>query len=324
MVTPFRKTLFVVNSPFQCLCMFEAIKFFNITDYDVQIGNDKFSSPKVKLLLDEKGIDYYQSNFSHLIYDVIPFLFSCHEHYDNIFLGYYYSAADVAASYIYSRFHAQLYFLDDGIQAYTILSDKPRVRYPKLWVKIAMAIYGIIKIVKLLPREKYFTIFDITSKRFEIIHNPFNTFRISDISDKKGVYIIGTNSSVMQFKGHEYKEYLGSLFEYCMAKYPGELVYYCPHRRDENNKEIFSWCKGKGLNIFDTKISVEYDFANLDIYPKAVIGFNSNALYTLKMLFHETEVSTVDFHLENKEREMESILIQTNLQKKGINIINLL
>ena len=144
-IKEFGNTLFIVNTPFQCLCMFEAISHFDISKYDVLLTElDNLSTPKVEKLLKIKGISYTKRRLNHAVKTILPLIFSHHKRYKNIFLGYYYNYCDLAASYFYAAFGAQVYYLDDGLQAFEIFSDNLRPRYTRSSLKILMSLYGLV------------------------------------------------------------------------------------------------------------------------------------------------------------------------------------
>ena len=84
------------------------------------------------------------------------------------------------------------------------------------------------------------------------------------------------------------------------------------------------FCTEKSVELFDTEISVEYDFYSKNINPKAVIGFNSNALYTLHMLYPETACQTVYYRLQSNEIDRVNCELAAKMQEQGISIINVL
>ncbi len=45
--------------------------------------------------------------------------------------------------------------------------------------------------------------------------------------------------------------------------------------------------------MYDTKVSVEFDFIEEGVSPKYVAGFGSTALYTLKLLFPKATVENI-------------------------------
>ena len=155
-------TLFIVGSPFQCLCMFEAIEHFKVSEYDVMIPDETVgsNSEKVETLLDEKGIEYSTYSIHHGIKDFIPFLFHSHKKYQNFFLGDYYNPIREAMAVVLGKRNFKIFFLDDGTQALSLFSSNPRNRYRskkwEYWFKFCFFI-GKIKSQK---RQSFFTIFN--------------------------------------------------------------------------------------------------------------------------------------------------------------------
>lgn len=327
MINKFGSTLFLVASPFQCLCMLEAINYFKIDDFDVLITySNNYNIDKIDVLLKKNDISYTKKKVAHLFFDIIPFLFSKHRHYKNIFIGYLYSNAVFALANIFAVFKANIYILDDGIQALSFFSPYPRIIKYKSSIKLIMSFYKFIGIVKFVRRPIFFTIFNVSSSKYKIIKNPFILLRSREIESREtnGIYIIGTNSSMLDFKYYSYEEYLNALYKYISHKFPGEIIYYCPHRADKNLKEIYALCDKLNIKIFDTKVSVEYDFIESFINPKLVIGFTSNALYTLHIIFPNSPIKTVMYNLKSEEYDRETQIIRNRMNDSGISTIKVL
>lgn len=322
----FGKTLFLVASPFQCLCMFEAIEYFKIHDYDVLVTySDNFSIGKVEMLLNENNIRFSKIKVSHLFFGVIPVLFSKHKFYKNIFIGYLYSESTKALAYIFAAFKAKIFILDDGTQALSFFSSSPRKITYKFSIKLVLFFYKILAFVKLLKKPIFFTIFNVTSKKYEIVNNPFVLLKSRRIEgEKKGVYIIGTNSSKLKLKDLAYEHYLKALCNNIIQRYPDEKIFYCPHRGDQNLEIIYSQCAKLNIDIFETEIAVEYDFIENNIFPKLIVGFTSNALYTLQILFDETAVETVEYTLASKDDDNETMIIRGRMNEVGINTVKVI
>lgn len=321
----FGTTLFLVESPFQVICMLNAVRQFKIIDFDVAIlHSDNFSMKMMDKLLKRNNIPYFHKQASHLIKDFwyISFLQN-HRKYDNIFIGNYYTLGLRQVAAIWSKFGAKLYFLDDGIQAYNIFSNKPRKLYKNWKIFLAFFPFKLISYIKFSGKYNFYTIYDVYSSKMNIIKNNFTLLQQTYSINKSGVFIIGTNSSIVQFKNYSYNDYLRALVGLCKKKYPNENIYYCPHRRDKNNHDVFILCKELGIQIFNTEISVEVDFIEKKISPAYVIGFNSNALFTLKRLFDTTSVFTIMYHLINEDADKMTDLIRNRLLSCGIQIINL-
>lgn len=321
----FGSTLFLIGSPFQCLCMLEAIQHFNIIDYEVILTySDDYSIKKVDTLLNEKKISYTKRNTTHIIYGVLPFLFSKHKHFKNIFIGDFYSENLIAIAYILALFRANIYFIDDGVQALSFFSPCNRkIRY-KLKVKLVLYFYKLIGFVKLVRQPIFFTIYNVSSSKYKIIKNSFSLLRAKNIKEPKGIYIIGTNSSILDFKDHMYEDYIIALHQQIINRFNDEKIYYCPHRRDTNLKKIYSLCKLLNIEIFDTKVAIEYDFINNNINPKLIVGFTSNALYTLKLIFPNILIETVLYSLKNEDSDKETQIIVNRMIKSGISAIEVL
>ena len=89
-----------------------------------------------------------------------------------------------------------------------------------------------------------------------------------------------------------------------------------------NKKAIIDFCNKNEIKVFDSEISVEYDFINKGLTPRLIIGFNSNALYTLHIIYPDAICQTVGFHLNNKEKDRRNLYLADKLQNNGIEIID--
>lgn len=327
----FGSTLFLVSTPFQCLCMLEAIKYFKIVNYDILVTyasdvND-VNFNKIDTLLKKHKISFSKRKVAHLVFDVLPFLFSVHKHYRNIFIGFLYSTTSCAIANIYASINAYIYILDDGVQALSFFSPSPRIIKHKFMEKIVLFFYQIIGIVKFVKKPIFFTIYSVTSSKYQIINNPLILLKSKTQNlkePKSGIYIIGTNSSILNFKKYSYIEYLSALYRHIINKFPDEVIYYCPHRADKNIEQIYSLCYKLNIKIFDTKVSIEYDFIENRINPRLVIGFTSNALYTLRIIYPTTQINNVMYYLESEETDKEIQLIRNRMSISGISIIDVI
>jgi len=325
MAKKFEDTLFLVASPFQCLCMLEAINYFKIDNYDVIVTySDSFNLEKVEALLCKYQIPYTTSNTAHIIYGVMPFVFSMHKRYRNFFIGDFNSYNDISIAYFLAKFNAKIYFLDDGVQALSLFSPIKKKSRKKFKVKLVLALYRIIAIVKKIKNPIFFSIYNVFSSKFEIVKNPFTLLQSKVAGKPKGVFVLGTNSGVLKFKDSSYEEHLAVLHQQLKKRYPIDKFFYCPHRRDPNLKRIYSLCHKLNIEIFDTKISVEFDFIESNINPKYIVGFCSNALYTLHMIYPKAVVETVEFSLQSEEDDLEYQVITNRFVEVGISVFNVL
>lgn len=318
-------TLFIVASPFQALCMISIVEQFNINNFDVLVQefDDDKSASMITSLLKEKEIKFKIHKIAHVIKDVLKVAKKINYRYDNIYIGNYYDGSLLAFAVIVSARHGKIYFFDDGTQALEIFSEIPRVRYPDIKVKVVMALYRVIAFFKEINANCFYTIYPVKSNNFNIVNYNFNLSKDNRENDKHGVYIIGTNSSVLTILCKSYTDYLYDTISYIRKMYYNETIYYCPHRRDKNNDMIKEVCKKEGVLFYDTKISVEYDFIKDNINPYSVIGFTSNALFTLKSIYPNSEILTVYYQLVDKKSNKETELIRNRMVEFGINILDL-
>lgn len=311
-------TLFIVGSPFQCLCMLEAIDRFELTDYDILVAYcDRLSLDKITRLLDSIGLDYSIRFYGHIIKTVLPLAFERHRYYKNVFLGDYYGGYEALAAF-FAGINCRIHYIDDGIQALEIFTDCAKPRYKSSRIAFVFGMYHALFKLKGGKEQVFYTIYPVSSNRFTVIHNSFKRLRSLSHGEKAGVYIIGTNSSVLKFKGTTYPVLLKELVRYVKTVRRDEPIFYCPHRRDTNNVSNYELCETLGISIYNTEISVEYDFAIKGINPSFVIGFTSNALYTLKMIFPDSDIETVLYHLEDEQAD-----IRTSVAIRGLNAVGI-
>ena len=315
--------LFIISSPFQGLCMLEAIEHFKITEYDVLLWDipEESGTIQTKLLLDDKNIPYSTYKVKHAIFDLIPFVFKRHKYYKNIFIGNYFNITDEGIATFYGSKNYRLFFMDDGTQALSLFSENPRYRYGSKKWEYWFKLYDSLALIKRKQKSTFFTIYDVVSNDFVIVKNNFKLLKNSIKTPRSGCYIIGTNSSVVSFKNYNYSDLLELLLKKLKELYPKEPLYYCPHRRDNNNDAISEWCNNHDVVWVNTRVSVEYDFVMNGINPICVVGFTSNALYTLKMLFSNTDLFTVFYRCESKIDDEETRIIRQGLNQKGINTL---
>jgi hypothetical protein len=317
------ETLFLVGSPFQCLCMFEAVDYFELDKFDVIVTySDTYSLSNIDILLKKNKVSYKKLKNSHIIFDIIPIFFSLRKNYENIFIGDFNSDNDISIAYIYAKFRAKIYFLDDGLQILSYFSTYKK-NDQKIILKFIFNCYKLIAILKRINTPIFFTIFAVTSRKFNVIRNPLK--RLTNVIKSKpiGIYIIGTNSSVLEFKENNYTNFLVSLFKMLQNRFPYDDIFYCPHRRDSNFDQIISLCKSFQIQIFQPKVAVEIDFIENNINPKYLVGFSSNALFTLRLVYPETTIETVLFKLQSEVLDNENKLVVEHLRKNNILPIHL-
>lgn len=308
--------------------MIEAIQFFNITDYEVIFRPDTVETSNIKTerLLQKENILYERISIGHILKDVFGMAFKRYSQYDRIFIGDYFDGGVVvyALSFFWGKRGAEVIYLDDGTGTLSIFDDYKLKRYINWRVSLLMGMYSIMRFAKRMPKEQFFTYFDIKSDKYKIYRNTFDslTAKMKDVT-QKGVYVIGTISSAFHFGTCSYYDYLEKLNVWIRTNYPGEIIYYCPHRRDKYTDKVLEKCEQLKFMVFDTQISVEYDFVNKEISPRCVVGFNSSALYSLNMMFPGSDIYTsVLKYAETSEYER-ALALAKDMNEVGIYTIDL-
>lgn len=317
-------TLFIIETPFQALCAFEAIDHFKIQSFDFKILYfEKAALKNLENLMIKKGMPYTKEYAPHIIFKVLPRIFALNKYYDRIFIGYYYCLTSFAVAATYASFRSKIIYLDDGAQTLEIFSDTPPKRFNSVKQKLVQYLFSMIFALKFTQKFSYFTIYQVCSKKYNIILNDLSHLKSRITIENDGIYILGTNPSVLEFKNHSYQELILQLHKYLKLNYPLHPIYYCPHRRDINNEQINVLCGELNITIFETEVSVEYDFPLKNINPELIIGFTSNALFTLKMIFPNTRIESVDYSLKSSLLNEYNQLIQNIFKKNGIVTIDI-
>ena len=321
-------SLFIVNTPFLCLCMLEAIHHYNITDYDVVFKPDSVeaNNQMVEGILNERGIRYSVVDMSQLSF-ILPHLFKRKKRYSKLFNGDYYGAGVAAYIYsiVYARCKARIVYFDDGTQTLELFCSQPKERVKTLKVRVFLRLFELLKHLKCLGKPYFYTIFDVNSKEFIIEKNTLSTLKTNNkVLERKGIYIIGTNIDGSYYDREDCLFVLKRLLERIQSVYDEE-IWYCPHRRNRDDKELLQILDQYNIKLFNTKVSVEYDFVKNRINPTYIAGFNSTALYTLKLIYPDSIVENVFQRqvIEDPSVTAYAEAYSDQLQKIGVKTINL-
>jgi predicted Zn-dependent protease with MMP-like domain len=143
----------------------------------------------------------------------------------------------------------------------------------------------------------FFTFFDITPKADEtIVKNAFTNlkkqFNLSQSQSEK-VYILGQPIYNKEIPEDVFIEHL----EKILKQYHGKEIIYVKHRYENIPQKVAALLKER-VEIYVNKYPIELDFLIKQEYPRYITGFFSTALYTLKQMFPESEVTL--FHIDKK------------------------
>lgn len=319
-MTNHRIAAFILNSPFQALCAIEAIKVYEVEESVFYILNDPNSREMIIKILDGSGeirlVDHANSGTA----DAVKYLSGFKERFKRVFVGDYFSYVQYLIAVKFSRVSAQVIYLDDGNSTLEIAPPICRKRYENRNQQIAFFLVEVFAKLKFI-KKSFFTLFNISeSLNIPVIENKFATFNGASAVVKKGVYIIGTNTSIINLKNASFDFYFKEIVKYSHERFPDDPILYCPHRRDKNDyTELLG---NLGVDYFNTDISVEVDFCSKGIYPNLVIGFGSTALLTLKKIFPATISASIVFESVEEAINMSFREIESYYSTNGVSQIS--
>ena len=314
-----QEAAFLVASPFQALCAIEAISFFKVQKADFYILPEGVSSKMTfDFLLKQgyKGELMPSEGNSYLL----KWIKKGHKKYDYIFIGDYFFG-NVLYTWLWTNRGAFIIYLDDGNSTLGLLPPVQRNRfgaYESFKKRISCRVYSFLKDLKRVHRC-FFSMFELEGRGFPYpaIKNNFEVLK-SGIHDTpmKGVYIIGTNTRDLGIEKNSFIKNLECIKNYISQHDLQDSIYYCPHRRDENNydKEL----KKLGMMIFTTQVSVEVDFVQQRLYPLYVFGFGSTAMLTLKLLYPKANIINFIMHTNSRELDAEYRGLEKEYSRYGI------
>lgn len=219
--------------------------------------------------------------------------------YDYVLFGNYYSIGFIYSSIPLLKKKGSIIFLDDGTQTISILKGQIK---ENIRTKIYYSYLNWICKIRGIDNKTYFTIFsEIKTKRFNIVKNNFTCLASHAKKCGDNVFIIGTNHKLYcERLGIPLDEFYLKLQEMLVQiKSKCNDVIYIPHGRD-NDFKVKRMCEDCLVEYRKIDTCVELYFVLNEIYPKAVYGFSSTALFTLKKLFPISNILNVYYGGQNK------------------------
>lgn len=291
-----KQALFIISSPFQAICAFEAISKFQIEFYDFVVlltPNDN-RREQIYFFLDSNHIKYNVLFFDRIsirrfgkIYCLIRK--KINKKYNLLFCGDYFDLTHLFLSIILSKFYSKIVFIDDGASSINALSGQYMYGY---WYGFKRVILNMFLNIKMISHNTYFTIYDkIETTKFDIISNELSQFRNNLVaSDSVVACVVGTNiEEYCVFYNLSESQYLSFFKELLIdLKNKYEKVIYSPHGRCKNISTL-GICHEFNIEVRYSRVSVEVDYLYDRIYPKLIVAFDSTALYTLKTIFGDSD-----------------------------------
>lgn len=306
-MNPFEKhtpSVFVVNTPFQVLCALATIKQLEIDDYKVitQFPQGEIRNSQTKALLKRYNIKYREPLlWKRYIWKYYRYSSLLHHknRYKRLFIGDQRYIEPYYLGYSCVSDGSSVVFLDDGNVTINYLhgevAEQMREDYQKYLDTIASR-------RNLDVGHNYLTIYgDIESPSNLICQLDLNLVVNDSISFSRqtmGVYIVGTNverfCEPIGISKDVYIKKLGDLMQQLRQQYPDDTIYFIPHGREvlDYGQQL---CEKYGCIYQKPQMMIELEILNMPNFPKAIYGYTSTALYTLKKLFPTARVVNILF-----------------------------
>lgn len=213
------------------------------------------------------------------------------QHYHYVFCG---NLSSIGKMILASIQKDKVYLLDDGavtINHYlnTLEQHKKNIKYP-LKKKIRHWRFNLFGL-KTIPTDtlNLFTSYQFTPRgEEEIAHNDLKYFKQTFLSrtvTDETVYFLGQPLvDIKLLSDTTYINYIQKIIRFYQRK-----IIYIPHRAESISEELKS-LQNENFIIHEINQPIELEFISSNRYPKYLCSFYSSALFTLNILYPESEI----------------------------------
>lgn len=287
------RTVFLIYSPFQAICAFEAIAHYCINEYKMycikHINN--VANSQVEAVLKRLNLKYQV--FSEMSFaQSLAFAYKRKEHYDRLFIGDYFDPVLRMYASVWCKNNATVYYLDDGASTLTATRNNRPLSIVPIKERIKYILSNTLFRLKNIS-ESFFSIFDLQNGKGE--KNSLEAVKeylmSKDKNCQSSVFIVGT-----KYTGFQNPEMYFDLLEHTVLKYElNNNTIYSPHRAVAVDPKVETICKNNGINYRVSDYCVELDYILNGANPSLIIGFGSTAMFSLKMIYPSARCVTVRF-----------------------------
>lgn len=306
------KGIFFIEAPFQLIGAYEAIDTYKIKKYKIYIRLTRNNNIQllnlVQLLFpSDKNINFLTINDQdHAVIDYLVvlkyllFISIVHFRYDYVFLGNFNSK--FLNLFTLSVPRKKIVLLDDGIK--TILIQN------KFTNKSNYNMFTMLYKIKPLNNQV-------------IIYNNFDRFKSlmagnKNIENNK-IFFLGSKLPNIGLVSEDYYVYM---IESILKKYENFNIVYIPHRAEDVESLSFLQRKYVNLQIKKMDYPVEIYMLENDILPHKIISFYSAALVSIKIMFPNLLVESIQLDPKIFEQYANIQLVYKNLPEYGIRVID--
>ncbi len=316
------KSLFIITSPFQALCVKEAIKHFEIAKYSIVIitttNDNRIEQTKNTLsYLDLKYECHLAGTSSFKEIKRIGKLIQHDNKYSNVFVGDCCDIWLVSLALFVIRFNGKLMYIDDGASTISFLDGTVN----NALYRAKRGFLTFLGLIITFQKPSFFTVFNTKQRGlYIIVHNELTVFKDYSKNEQKGLYIIGTNIDAYckeyNLSCREYISSFTSIIDDLLKNYDEEC-FYIEHGRCKNN-EIREVCQVKGINLMRPNVPIEFYFIQNNLEPKVIVGFDSTALFTLKALFNRCACKNIQLKKASNKKHPFQEAYKNKLYEIGI------
>jgi len=314
-----KNSLFLVYSPFQVVCAFEAISAYSIVNPIIYClgGSYLKRNEKTPHLLDELGLSYQIMDVKSFPWRIID-LVKHRNQFERCYIGDYFDPfLRLVASFLLRK-KGELFYLDDGASTLTAINIPHPLRLPKFKTRIQYVLPIVISKLK-RHSESFYSIFSTPNGEVNSLNAIKNKYLLNTYSPK-GVFIIGTT-----YHGFNAPETLYQLLKNTFSHFSDNEIYYSPHRSIVKDKTILDICRDYNVKYIVSDYCVEVDYIKKGYNPQMIIGFGSTALFTLKRIYPAARVISVKYPaVMVKGNEKTYDIVNENLKSAGVEILTIL
>lgn len=305
---------FLVVTPFQLLCALEAIREFQIKEFELILtfNRNEKRNEQVFAMLQDLGLPcnnvIYLDEIKYIEFKSSNGLFAedNKKKYQRVFVGDVFSVKLKMLATRYVSEGASLVYLDDGNSMIQSLKGISFELFPKrlidiygmkwsFWKERTMMLYKYKKYCKkhdIFKRLNVFTIYyGIKTKHINIYPNRFCHLQENEPQQLEDMVLfignpIGVFSSQMAMSESEVEELLSEKLYDIRKNNPDTKIVYIPHGRDVN-QNISRICSMQRIEYTPISEAIEMYVIKNNIRPRIVYAINSTALLTLKMIIRD-------------------------------------
>lgn len=288
-------SLFIISSPFQLMCAYEAIHEFELCDYEIiALMHDKDNRKDQFLnILNYFKLHYIKLNVSciktsKLLLGKAPKNLNINK-YDRVFVGDYYRVGMQSLALCLCKSGGSIVYLDDGVDTIAILQGI-MLKFTRKNKLLRNLFCLKAKLKGIDPLSCFFTIYSDVKTDRSIYPNTFSTFNPTHapVQNIKECYFIGTNPMMYnQYVGITIEQYY-SIIDRLLSSIKNENkdadLIYIPHGKDsdEYTKCI---CQKHGFRYLRLSETIELYFIKQSLIPYSIYGLLSTALFNLKKMY---------------------------------------